>query len=436
MHISMGKTEDYYRILQVSPDATVETIKAAFRRLARRYHPDLNPGDPFAADQFKLISQAYEVLSDSNRRRRYDREFQTHQRQQTKQTETAQNFYVKGIQQSQAKQYRQAIDSYTKAIEIAPNFIEAYLKRCEIRYKLGDNQGVLQDCYAILKVDPAVAKAYYYQGRARSRLGYTQSAIKAYTEALDRESNYAQAYYYRGLAYQELKEDPPALENFQTAAELFRSQGNWNAYRLTKKAIKKIDRAQQPLRRFFNSTGNVFIYSLTTLALFVFNPAGGLLPAFSRLEKGQAIAVGIFYGMLADLGFVGGTYLGWSTNSEFPLLPLLAIGSIPFLSLVVISKFIRILYPNSGNLEADFFVVGTFLVPIGWMALMMGIVSFSLNIFALPFLVFGCCYAILTLYTGCSQIWNLAEAKAAFVVPVMLLISSFLCYLAWNTILV
>lgn len=430
----MEKTEDYYRILEVSPDATVEAIKTAFRRLARQYHPDLNPEDPVAAEQFKLISQAYEVLSDSNRRRRYDREFHEHQRQQTKQTETAQNFYIKGIQQSQAKQYRQAIDSYTKAIEIEPSFIEAYLKRCEIRYKLGDNQGVLQDCYAIIKIDPSVAKAYYYQGRARYRLGYTQSAIKAYTEALERETNYAQAYYYRGLAYQELKENLPALENFQTAAELFRSQGNWSAYRLTKKAIKKIDRERQPLNQFFDGAGNIFNYAWTTLALFIFNPTGGLLPAFSRLEKGQAIAVGIFYAALADLWFVGGTYLGWS-NSEFPLLPLLAIGIIPFLSLVVISKFIRIFYPNSGNLEADFFVVGASLVPLGLMALIVGIISFPLSIFALPFLVFGCCYAILTLYTGCSQIWNLAEAKAAFVVPVMLLISSSLCYLAWTTIL-
>jgi curved DNA-binding protein CbpA len=431
----MGKAEDYYRILQISPDANLEAIKTAFRRLARRYHPDLNPDDPVAAEQFKLISQAYEILSDSNRRRRYDREFDGHQRQQTKQAETAQNFYVKGIQQSQAKQYRQAIDSYTKAIEIEPSFIEAYLKRCEIRYKLGDDQGVLQDCYAVIKVDPTVAKAYYYQGRARYRLGYTQSAIKAYTEALTQETNYAQAYYYRGLAYQELKENPPALENFQTAAELFRSQGNWSAYRLTKKAIKKIDRDRQSLNRFLDDVGNVFNYAWTTLALFIFNPAGGLLPAFSRLEKGQAIAVGIVYGALADLWFVGGTYLGWP-NSEFPFLPLLAIGIIPFLSLVVISKFIRILYPNSGNLEADFFVVGASLVPLGLMALMMGIISFSLSIFALPFLVFGCCYAILTLYAGCSQIWNLTEAKAAFVVPIMLLVSSFLCYLAWNTILI
>ncbi|MBE9168353.1 DnaJ domain-containing protein [Pleurocapsales cyanobacterium LEGE 06147] len=431
----MGKAENYYKILQVSPDDTVEAIKAAFRRLARRYHPDLNPDDPVAAEQFKLISQAYEVLSDSNRRRRYDREFRSHRQQQTKQTETAQNFYLKGIQQSQAKQYQQAIDSFTKAIEIEPSFIDAYLKRCEIRYKIGDTQGVLQDCYEVIKIDPTVAKAYYYQGRARYRLGYTQSAIKAYTEALYQETNYAQAYYYRGLAYQELKENALAIENLQTAAELFRSQGNWSAYRLSKKAIKNLDRGKQPLNRFFCGVGSIiFKYPWTSLALFLFNPAGGLLPAFSRLEKGQAIAVGIFYGALADLWFVGGTYLSWP-NSEFPLLPLLAIGIIPFLSLVVTSKFIRIFYPNSGNLEADFFVVGAFLIPVGLMALMIGIISFPLSILALPFLIFGCCYAILTLYAGCSQIWNLAEAKAAFVVPFMLLVSSSLCYLAWKTII-
>lgn len=65
--------KDYYAILGVSRDATQEEIKRAFRRLARETHPDANPGDPDAEARFREVAEAYEVLSDPERRRRYDR---------------------------------------------------------------------------------------------------------------------------------------------------------------------------------------------------------------------------------------------------------------------------------------------------------------------------------------------------------------------------
>ncbi|MBX5475687.1 MAG: molecular chaperone DnaJ [Clostridia bacterium] len=64
---------DYYEILGVPRDADAETIKKAFRKLARQYHPDANPGDPEAEAKFKEINEAYEVLSDPEKRARYDR---------------------------------------------------------------------------------------------------------------------------------------------------------------------------------------------------------------------------------------------------------------------------------------------------------------------------------------------------------------------------
>ncbi len=67
------KFRDYYEILGVKRDATEDQIKQAFRKLARKHHPDVNPDNKTAEDKFKEINEAYEVLSDSEKRRRYDR---------------------------------------------------------------------------------------------------------------------------------------------------------------------------------------------------------------------------------------------------------------------------------------------------------------------------------------------------------------------------
>ncbi len=64
---------DFYQIMGVDKDATGSEIKQAYRRLARRHHPDLNPGDTEAAKRFQELQHAYEVLSDRGKRRRYDR---------------------------------------------------------------------------------------------------------------------------------------------------------------------------------------------------------------------------------------------------------------------------------------------------------------------------------------------------------------------------
>jgi molecular chaperone DnaJ len=69
----MSSTRDYYEILGVSRDADDATIKKAFRRLARELHPDVNRHDPDAEEKFKEAAEAYEVLSDADRRATYDR---------------------------------------------------------------------------------------------------------------------------------------------------------------------------------------------------------------------------------------------------------------------------------------------------------------------------------------------------------------------------
>jgi curved DNA-binding protein len=69
----MRNFRNYYEILDVSSDATSDEIKRSYRRLARQYHPDLNPGNKEAEERFKGIGEAYDVLSDLAKRAQYDR---------------------------------------------------------------------------------------------------------------------------------------------------------------------------------------------------------------------------------------------------------------------------------------------------------------------------------------------------------------------------
>jgi len=64
--------KDYYEILGVAPDADKKTIQQTFRQLARKHHPDVNPGNKEAEEKFKTFNEAYQVLSDTKQRKKYD----------------------------------------------------------------------------------------------------------------------------------------------------------------------------------------------------------------------------------------------------------------------------------------------------------------------------------------------------------------------------
>src|ERR1700749_3816758 len=93
---------DYYHILGIPKSATEKEIKAAFRKLARRYHPDLNPDNEAAKKKFQELNEANEVLSDPEKRKKYDKygenweHGEEHEKYARQQQNTRQSSYAGG----------------------------------------------------------------------------------------------------------------------------------------------------------------------------------------------------------------------------------------------------------------------------------------------------------------------------------------------------
>ncbi|MEL6440640.1 MAG: DnaJ domain-containing protein [Cyanobacteria bacterium J06621_8] len=434
-------TGNYYSILGVAQNASIEEIKAAFRSLARRYHPDLNPNNPLAAEKFKQVSQAYDVLSDHKKRRRYDFEQtispppkkNSSKKSNSKKSNptpiSALDFYNRALTRSQAKEYRQAINDYSKAIEINPKFVDAYLKRCEMHYKLGDNQGVLNDCYEVCSIDPTVAKAYYYQGRARYSLGYTQSAVDSYNLAIAQDQNYPQAYYYRGVAYKDLNNVSSAVDDLTRAAELFRAQKNFEAYRQTQKMVQELGR-----NKVSGRNDNVVVGFLETLILSLFNPGGGLLPAFSRLDNSQLVQVGGIYGIFSSLCFVCSYFMtGWT--SSLAIWQLFLVGAMPFIVLIATGSLMRSFIHHRGNFQTDIFIAGVAIAPCALAAVLVGFFSISNFSLIFPLVLLGCTYCVLTLQAAYIQLLNLTEARATSIVALMIIVNSYISFVLLSSVL-
>ena len=178
--------------------------------------------------------------------------------------------------------------------------------------------------------------------------------------------------------------------------------------------------------------GSMIDNSLITIANYIFNPGGGLLAAYSRLTKKQAIQIGITYGAISILCFVVGSYYySLEQQTRFSVGQLFFTATIPFLSLVLASNLIRSFYRNSGNIATDIFIAGAALLHLSIVALLISFIPSSLGAVIIFLLIFAYSYTVITLYAGCTQILNLTEAKAAFTVASMLVSSSWLSYLTW-----
>ena len=462
----MTDPQDYYQVLRVSPDATQDEIKQAFRRLARRFHPDLNPDNPDAEAQFRQICEAYDVLGDAVRRQRYDQNQPSQPNQsnhskspgEPKVTNTSasgsaasrsRQFYQQGVAKTKAREYQDALEDLDQAIALDPDFVDAYLQRCQVRYALRDDRGVLSDCLRLQQLAPDVPEVYYYLGLSRYRLGYTQSAIEAYGRAIAQDSRFAAAYYQRGLAHQDLDELEAAKADLQKAAAQFQAQRDWVGYekaqtvldhcnpsssrrtasRATKSGAKraaaKSSSRRQPLRTLVHDLGYALTHALP-------NPGGGLLPVFGQLEPKRAGRVGLIFAAIAAVCFTVGVQQSWQFLLPVSGLSLYIIGSSAFLILVALSGLSRLVTRRQMYHAADLFVAGMTVLPMGLYVLLSAIAVHLSLVLLLCLTAFTLCHLVITLYSGCTQILHLSEQSAVFMVPTMLLLSIWLPYLLGN----
>lgn len=436
----MAIPDDYYARLQVSPDASQAEIKAAFRRLARRYHPDLNPKDPRALEKFRALHEAYQVLIDQVQRQRYDRTGTTEY--DGIRPRTAQDFYLRGIQETLARRYKAALTDFDRAIELQANLAEAYLRRAQVRYILEDDAGVLADCQRLLQLTKQLPQTYYYLGLARYRLGYTESALAAFTEAIAQEPDDPQAYFQRAIAYADVQEWDEATADFETASMHYQSQGDLEGYHRSCDRIHHLHKQRRvkrhsPIVKTSLKPWNLLRKFNRLLFGLLGNPAEEVAIIYSHLNQRQALYLGCTLATIGLGGFTLGGYVlrfAGDTSVSVALGRLWLSGCATFFSLIILLAFSRLWLRRHGSWAGDTFVAGATMLPLGILLLVSPIVLMLQQHWLLLLLL---CIALhhtyLTLYHGCHQIHHYSEVVATWLVPTFLFTCLGVGYMVWDT---
>jgi hypothetical protein len=170
--------------------------------------------------------------------------------------------------------------------------------------------------------------------------------------------------------------------------------------------------------------------ALATLRFFAIDPVGGLPSAFESLDKEGKRGVGVVFSSMFGLCSVIGAYLvfpSWGKPNIQGIFGLLLAAAIPPASIAGFSALARKAFKSDGSFEGDLYIAGASLLPIGIAVLLVGILSSGNTGIVAILAGFASCYTILILFSGCTKISKITEAKAALTVPVMLLLTAWFC---------
>lgn len=429
----MTESQNYYKILKVREDASESLIKQAFRQLARGCHPDLHPNNPKAELEFKRLQEAYDVLGDRIQRRQYDR-LRTLTGEQNATLQTGgmgsrpdpssqiidpQRMYSLGIQLAAERKYTLADQRFTQAIELKPEFLEAFMGRCQVRYVLGDDRGVLEDCTAIIRLKSQVPQAHYYQGRARHRLNFVDHAIQAYSQAISLDEKYASAYYYRGLARADQQQRKSAIADLKTASQLYRLSGN------PKGALRADNQLRQLRRQALSSPLEKAQSFSAYLWEALINPLGANPPLYQALSDGQASQVGFAMAFTAIASVIISCVTFWPDVVSIPWYQLAFLSAIPFIIIALISNLSSwITQQQLGNWSGDIFVAGTVIMPLGIGSLLTGLHPILGTKFLWAIGIAITCLTVMIFYTGLTQISRFSEGQATWIIIISSLVNA------------
>lgn len=279
--------QDYYTILEVSPSATAAEIKAAYKKLARQYHPDKHQGNSYFEEKFKTVNEAYQVLSDEKKRAIYDLrlqyllvQLQAMQQQQAQYQAqvrtrepasyaerhyrnipkrqfqrkdlkiiigiflgiivasllvkllmdhiTGMSKYQDALHHIKVKEWSLAHSLLTKTIYFKPKFADAYSRRASIEMDVYQNyKAAISDLNeAISLADQPTAELFYRKGQCYEKLRRDTLAEAQMTKALEANQVYAPAYFERGMIRATLLNTyPEAIQDFSTFLELPKTNG-------------------------------------------------------------------------------------------------------------------------------------------------------------------------------------------------------------------
>ena len=453
----------HYDILEVSIHALPAEIKQAYRRLARKYHPDVNPDNPEAVEIFQRISQSYGVLSDPTARARYDQRigvntvdqgdtdsstnsdadsktgsrsttYRATDRASTSQGrspasyspdsysyQTPAELCQAGFRQTQFKRYERAIELFSAALKQQPSFAKAYAHRGYAYERLDQDSAALADYAEAIRLDETLAIAHYFRGLTRFKLGYSEAAIEDYSTALELNPDNAQALYRRGLAYADIDEMDIAQTDLKRATRLFQAEGD-RMMQLEVEAVYRRLTRPQSWRGWLDGLTSLLLALWNTVLITLLNPIECGFAAYRHYRPRMAIAIGLILAAAYVICFSVGLKLLLTLtlqSNSFSVVRAISLGLLPFAGVTGLYTLTRSTLGGSGRFAGDVFASGISLIPASAAMLLIpvfsGTASLMIGAIALS-------YTTLLLYGGCTHMSNLAPGRSAFITTVMLIV--------------
>jgi hypothetical protein len=171
---------------------------------------------------------------------------------------------------------------------------------------------------------------------------------------------------------------------------------------------------------------------------FAMNPVGGLPAAFANLGPTRAVGVGLVFAVVSILCVFIGIYITLPSFAKPDVgdsIKFLVFGAVPFLSLLAASGATRKIFGGKGNYQGDCFIAGAALLPFGFLILLTSLLGIANLEIAVLLVVFALCYGIMMLYTGITRISQVSESRAAFAVPVMIVVSFWFTKIIFGAVL-